>query len=121
MWISTDRDSIISSHPWLQIIKENYGIGYVWDLLEKDDLGTIKFARGGTIVGRVLDAQEKAVPNCEVCVCDSWPNRLATAQTDGREDTNSKECRTVGCSRRTPNEPLPELLKVTVYARANPA
>ncbi len=124
MWISADW-ALITAHPWLRIVKENYGIGFAWDLLKKDDLGTLTIRRGGTIVGRVLDAQEKAVPNCEVCVCDSWPNRLATAQTDGQ---GRYELRGVPGDRvlkeffrrRGSGDPDPELLKATVYARANP-
>jgi hypothetical protein len=124
MWISTDRGSVISADPWLRIDKENYGVGFVWDLLKKDDLGTLVIRRGGTVVGRVLDAHGKAVPNCEVCVCDSWPNRLAQTRTDGQGKYELKgvpggRVLKEFYRRKNSGEPVPELLNATVYARAN--
>ena len=126
MWVSTDIENVITSNPWLRIIKENCGMGFAWDLLGKEDLGTVTIQRGETIVGRVVNVHEKAVPNCEVCVCDSWSNRIATARTDAQGKYQLKgapgdEVLKQFYRRRGSQEPDPEWLKVTVYARANPS
>jgi hypothetical protein len=124
LWLSTDRE-VISSDPWLRIVKEKVGWAFCWDLLDKDDLGAIELPRGGTIVGRVLDAQEKPVPNCEVSVYDSLPCRLAAARTDEQGKYELQGVPGVKTMkqfyrRKNSGEPPDDLLKQTVYPRPGP-
>jgi len=125
-WISTDIENVISAAPWLRIAKDDYGTAFVWDLLRKDDLGTVTMPRGGTIVGRVVDAQKKPVPNCEVYAYDSWPTRLAAARTDAQGQYQLKgvpgdRVLKEFYRRKHLQTPNPEWLKVTICARANPS
>ncbi|MHC4798048.1 MAG: carboxypeptidase regulatory-like domain-containing protein [Planctomycetota bacterium] len=68
IWCSTDRGRVIGSDPWLSISKEGYGMGFYWDILSKDSMGTLILPRGGTVRGRVVDTNGKGVANCEVSV-----------------------------------------------------
>lgn len=125
LWLSTDRENVISPDPWLRITKEDYGTAFCWDLLAKDDLGTLTIHRGGTVAGRVLNIQEKPVPDCEVSIYDTSTNRLATTRTDGQGKYELKglpgdQVIKAFFRRKNSSEPAPALLKTTVYARANP-
>jgi len=66
-----DGREIISTNPWLHIFKQGYGVGHFFDILKKEDMGTLVIPRGGTITGRVTNAKGKGIANCEVCV-RSW-------------------------------------------------
>jgi beta-lactamase regulating signal transducer with metallopeptidase domain/uncharacterized GH25 family protein len=125
LWCSTDTSEVIGRAPWLRIDKEGYGTGFFWDLLKKGDLGTLVLPRGGTITGRVVDSQGKPVPGCEVSAHDLWPNRLAVTKTDeqGRYTLTGvpgEQVLSEFFQRRNGQANL-NLVKVTVYARANPA
>ena len=99
LWCSTDVREVISRDPWLRIEKEGYGVGFYWDFLKKDLLGTLVLPRGGTIAGRVVDGDGKPLANCQV-----WVYALAqpTRQRRGpimTESTISRACRGSACSR----------------------
>lgn len=124
IWCSTERE-IITTKPWLRIARPGYGMGFVWELLEKGDVGTVTVPRGGSIVGRVVDAVGSAVSDCEVLAYDTWPNQLGKAVTgaDGRyrlDGLPDKAAVVDFFRRKNGREPPEELQRVTVYARMNP-
>ena len=124
MRCSTDVGEVISPDPWLRIVKEGYGTGFCWDLLQKDDLGTLVLRRGGTITGRVVDTQGKAVANVDVCVYDSFRERIATARTDdhGRYELQGVPGEQVLAAfyQRKNSSVDPTWLTMTVFARSSP-
>ncbi|HUW19580.1 MAG TPA: hypothetical protein VMW16_09780 [Sedimentisphaerales bacterium] len=62
LWITKGRGR------WLNISKQGYGSAFLWDYLDKDDIGTLIMPQGGSISGRVIDAAGKPLANCEVSV-----------------------------------------------------
>lgn len=124
IWCSTERE-IITAKPWLRITGPGYGTVFVWELLEKGDVGTVTVPRGGAIVGRVVDAEGNAVSDCEVLAYDTWPNQLGKTLTDAdgryRLDGLPDKAAVVDFLRRkNGREPPEEVQRVTVYARMNP-
>jgi hypothetical protein len=67
VWFGTD-DKYQSDNPWLCILKQGQGAGLYWDILNKDDMGTLTLSSGGSISGRVVDTRGNGVANCEVSV-----------------------------------------------------
>jgi protocatechuate 3,4-dioxygenase beta subunit len=62
LWISKGRGR------WLNISKQGYGPVFFWDYLTTGDMGTVKLPPGGSIAGKVVDADGKGVANCELAV-----------------------------------------------------
>ena len=121
VWCSTDRE-VISSDPWLRISKRGYGTGFFWDVLAKEDMGTLVVPQGGTITGRVVDSQGQGVAGCEVVARDFWPNELdktATAADGSYRLQGIPEQKTLVdfYLRKNRREPPAELISVAVYAR----
>jgi protocatechuate 3,4-dioxygenase beta subunit len=58
--------------PWLNIMKQGFGVSFIWDGLDQGDLGALVLGRGGSIEGRIIDAAGKGVAGCEVSV-RKWP------------------------------------------------
>jgi hypothetical protein len=71
VWMAQNNANIrrrISPNRWLCILKQGYGTGLFWDILSRDDMGTLVLSSGGEIKGRVLDDNGNGVANCEVSV-----------------------------------------------------
>jgi len=82
LWIaSTPRDHL-TRNPWLTILKRGQGATFVWDILRKDDLGTLTLPACGTVAGRVVDSQGDPVPDCEVSVRGYPCGLIGKTQTD---------------------------------------
>lgn len=58
---------VIGPRAWLRIIKPGYGVGFFWNISEKDSMGTLVLPRGGIVVGRVVDKAGRGVQGAEVC------------------------------------------------------
>ena len=60
-----DRETVPFKKAWITVCKEGYGEGYITDLWGKPDRGDVVIRRGGTIVGRVVDENNKGLPNAK--------------------------------------------------------
>ena len=67
VWFGSDNQ-YQTRNPWLCILKEGQGAGFYWDILNKDDMGTLTLSSGGSISGRVVDTRNNGITNCEVSV-----------------------------------------------------
>jgi len=81
VWFGTD-DKYQSGNPWLCILKEGQGAGFYWDILNKDDMGTLRLSSGGSISGRVVDTKGNGIANCEVSVRGYPCNVITKTLTD---------------------------------------
>ena len=81
VWFGSD-DKYQSSNPWLCILKEGQGAGFYWDILNKDDMGTLTLSSGGSISGRVVDTRGNGIANCEISVRGYPCNVIAKTLTD---------------------------------------
>jgi hypothetical protein len=70
LWISKGQGR------WLNVTKQGYGTALFWDYLEKNDMGTLTLARGGSIQGRIVGPDGKGLANCEVSIRE-YPCGLA--------------------------------------------
>jgi len=66
-------ENLVANNPWIAIDKPGYGVGFYFDILKKEDMGTLVLPRGGELRGKVLDSEGKGVGNCEV-LCNWWSN-----------------------------------------------
>jgi protocatechuate 3,4-dioxygenase beta subunit len=83
VWIhQPDSSYVAGTNPWLRISKDRYGMGYFWDLFEKEDQGMLVIPRGSKIQGRIIDTKNAGVPNCEVSVWDMWRCCIDKTTTD---------------------------------------
>lgn len=73
---------VIADNPWIQVFKSGYGAGFYFEILTKDDLGTLVLPKGGEIQGRVVDSAGKGVPNCEIYATTWFVEPIATVRTD---------------------------------------
>lgn len=64
----SDTRKRISPNRWLCILKQGQGTGFFWDILNKDDMGTLTLSSGGNISGRVVDTSGNGIANCELSV-----------------------------------------------------
>jgi len=81
VWFGTDNQ-YQTSNPWLCILKEGQGAGFYWDILNKDDMGTLILSSGGSISGRVVDTKGNGIASCEVSVRGFPCNVIAKTLTD---------------------------------------
>jgi len=81
VWFGTD-DKYQSDNPWLCILKQGQGAGLYWDILNKDDMGTLTLSSGGSISGRVVDTRGNGIANCEVSVRGFPCDVIAKTLTD---------------------------------------
>ena len=82
VWVGQTNKQYQTRNPWLCILKQGQGAGFYWDILKKDDMGTLKLSSGGNISGKVVDTNGKGISNCEVSV-RGWPcNLIDTTLTD---------------------------------------
>jgi protocatechuate 3,4-dioxygenase beta subunit len=58
----------ISPNRWLCILKQGQGTGFFWDILNKEDMGTLTLSSGGNISGRVVNTSGNGIANCELSV-----------------------------------------------------
>jgi hypothetical protein len=72
---------ILGRYPWLEITKPAYGSTCFLDFLKDDAMPTYVIPQGGSIAGKVLDAQGRGVANCEVSV-RSYYAQIDSAITD---------------------------------------
>lgn len=86
LWIASEPREYLSQDPWLTLLKRGQGALFVWDILAKNDLGTLTLPACGTIAGRVVDSEGTPVPDCEVSVRGFPCGLIEKAQTgaDGR-------------------------------------
>jgi protocatechuate 3,4-dioxygenase beta subunit len=80
VWIGSDRETV-GGDPWLCITKPAVGAVLAWDILAKEDTGTLMLT-GGDVVGKVLDAAGSPVADCEVQARQFPGYLLCTARTD---------------------------------------
>ena len=81
VWFGSD-DQYQTHDPWICILKEGQGTGFYWDILNKDDMGTLILSSGGSISGRVVDTRGNGIANCEVSVRGYPCNVIAKTLTD---------------------------------------
>jgi protocatechuate 3,4-dioxygenase beta subunit len=81
VWFGTDNQ-YQTNNPWLCILKEGEGAGFYWDILDKDDMGTLILPSSGSISGRVVNARGKGIENCEVSVRGYPCDVIAKTLTD---------------------------------------
>ncbi|MHC4206281.1 MAG: hypothetical protein ACYSTT_16645 [Planctomycetota bacterium] len=81
VWFGTD-DKYQSGNPWLCILKEGQGAGFYWDILNKDDMGTLILSSCGSISGRVIDTRGNGIANCEISVRGFPCDVIAKTLTD---------------------------------------
>ena len=77
-----DTRKRISPNRWLCVLKQGQGAGFFWDILNKDDMGTLILSSGGTISGRVVDTRGSGIANCEISVRGYPCNVIAKTLTD---------------------------------------
>jgi Carboxypeptidase regulatory-like domain len=82
LWIASEPTNDLTRNPWLTILKRGQGALFVWDILQKDDLGTLTLPACGTITGRVVDGQGDPLANCEVSVRGYPCGLIGKTQTD---------------------------------------
>jgi hypothetical protein len=126
IWCTTEPD-LITNNPWLQVFKPGYGAGFYFDILAKEDMGTLVLPKGGEIRGRAVDARGKGVGDCEVYATTSFIEPIMTARTDadGRYVLSGipGEPSIVSFYEKKNGryEPMWGWGKVEVYARTDPA
>jgi len=81
VWFGSDNQ-YQTSNPWLCILKEGQGAGFYWNILNKDDMGTLTLSSGGSISGKVVDTKGNGITNCEVSVRGFPCNVIAKTLTD---------------------------------------
>jgi protocatechuate 3,4-dioxygenase beta subunit len=81
VWFGTDGQ-YQTPEPWLCILKEGQGAGFYWDILNKDDMGTLILSSCGGISGRVVDTRDNGIANCEVSVRGFPCDVIAKTLTD---------------------------------------
>jgi len=81
VWFGSD-DQYQTHDPWICILKEGQGAGFYWDILNKDDMGTLILSSGGSLSGRVVDTRGNGIANCEVSVRGYPCNVIAKTLTD---------------------------------------
>jgi len=129
LWIGTrqgpySKDSYIDRDPWLCVLKPGVGAGFFWDILTKDDMGTLVLCADGAISGRVVDVQGNPIENCEVSA-RKWPCfLLGTVRTDqdGRYTLTGipGDPSIVEFYTRKNKSFIPAWGQVDVFARVNP-
>jgi protocatechuate 3,4-dioxygenase beta subunit len=67
VWFGSDNQ-YQTRNPWLCILKEGQGAGFYWDILKKEDMGTLILSSGGSIAGRLIDTKGNGIENCEISV-----------------------------------------------------
>jgi len=82
LWVASAPKESLGQDPWLTILKPGEGVLFVWDILEKDDLGTLTLPPCGTIGGRVVDGQGAPIAGCEVSVRGFPCQLIAETRTD---------------------------------------
>jgi len=87
LWIGTPQGTYedgnyIGRDPWLCIFKQGIGAGFFWDILTKEDMGTLVLSSDGTITGKVIDVHGNPTENCEISVRGSWCNLIGAVRTD---------------------------------------
>ncbi len=124
LWIAAAGDDYLGDNPWLSIVQPGVGTLVAWDLLKREDLGTLTLNAGGDIAGKVIDSGGRPVPNCPVSA-RRWPwDVVGQTLTDEAGQYHL---------RGIPGEPSvkefwkkkngsynPEWGRVEVYARPNP-
>jgi protocatechuate 3,4-dioxygenase beta subunit len=81
VWFGSDNE-YQTPDPWLCILKEGQGAGFYWDILNKDDMGTLGLSSGGSISGRIVDTRGNGIANCEVSVRGFPCDVIAKTLTD---------------------------------------
>ncbi|UCD50362.1 MAG: hypothetical protein JSW27_22900 [Phycisphaerales bacterium] len=82
LWIASEPREHLTKAPWLTILKRGQGALFVWEILERDDLGTLTLPPCGTISGRVVDGEGIPAPDCEVSVRGFPCGLIQETQTD---------------------------------------
>ena len=85
LWLDAGGDDL-GSAPWLCILKPGSGFLFVWDILVREDLGTLTLNSGGELTGKVVGANGLPVPNCEVLV-RNYPCDLIDKAMSGPDGT----------------------------------
>lgn len=123
IWCSTDTSAVISSRPWLYILKRGYGAAYFWDLLKTESMGQLVVPAGGTVTGKVIGENDQGIPGCEVSA-HTWRGVVNKTLTDrsGRYTLNGIPDHATAVrffewkNKRTPPRVL---TAATVYARGD--
>lgn len=123
LWIAAGGDDL-GRNLWLCILKPGAGSLFVWNLVAREDLGTLTLNSGGKIAGRVVGPTGAPGSDCEVSV-RIWPCDLVCKTVTDQE---GKYLLT-----GVPGEPAisefftkkngsynPELGRADVYARLTP-
>ncbi len=77
-----DTNKRISGKRWLNILKQGQGSCLFWDIMKKDDVGTLTLSSGGCISGRVVDTSGKGIANCQISVRGFPFNVITETSTD---------------------------------------